>query len=117
MQDEMRRGVENPGVVDLISRDDDTGEVVLTIVEERAWGSVRTQLPELQDKLNSYLGYVLDGFLVKEYPQYEEHPVRFELDCAAEPRAEEQGFMTAFRNYADTQGIRFVIRPREAHHS
>jgi hypothetical protein len=111
------RGVQNPGVVDLISPDDDTGEVVLTILEEREWGSVPTQLNELQEKLNSYLSYVLDGFLVVEYPQYKARPVRVDLDCAGEPRAEDRGFLTAFRNYADTQSIRFVVCPREARDS
>ena len=117
MQDKMTRGVKNPGVVDLISPDDDTGEVVLSILEEREWGRVSTQLEELQEKLNSYLSYVLDGFLVKEYPQYSGRPVRFDLDCAGEPRPEDRGFLTAFRNYADTQGIRFVVCPGEARRS
>lgn len=113
MPEDLTRGVHNPGVVDLIERDRETGEVVLTILEERPWGSAPEQLHELQEKLNSYLGYVLDGFLQRDYPQYEGKPVRFELECAASPGPDEQGFMTAFRNYADSQQIRFVVRPRD----
>jgi hypothetical protein len=109
----MTRGVENPNVVDLISPDPETDEVVLTVLEERAWGVSSTQLHELQDKLNNYLGYVLDGFLAREYPEYEGKPVRFELDCREPPRDTETGFLTAFRNYAEAEKIRFVVKPRK----
>lgn len=112
MSDALTRGVVNPHVVDLISPDPERDEVVLTVLEERPWGSSPEQLQELQDKLNNYLGYVLEGYLVKEYPEYEGKPVRFELDCVEPPGERERGFMTAFRNYADTQSIRFVIAPR-----
>ena len=113
MSDSLKRGVENPAVVDLIDWDAGSSEVVLTVIEERPWGSHAEQLPQLQEKLNSYLDYVLDGFMAEDYPEYGQKPVRFELDCAAEPGAAEQGFLNAFRNFASTQSIRFVVKPRQ----
>ena len=112
MPDSLTRGAMNPDVVDLISPDPETDEVVLTVLEDRPWGSAPDQLRQLQDKLNNYLAYVLDGFLAKEYPQYDGKAIRFELDCVEAPGQGERGFMTAFRNYADSQSIRFVIAPR-----
>ncbi len=79
------RGVRNPRVVDLVSLDAQSDEVVLLMLEERAWGSEPEQLRELEAKFNSYLTYVLDGHMVKQYPQYEGKPVRFTLDCATRP--------------------------------
>lgn len=112
MSESLKRGVENPAVVDLIGFDADAEEVVLTLIEERPWGVSEEQLPQLQAKLNSYLDYVIDGFMVDDYPDYGDKPVRFELECAVRPGDREQGFLTAFRNFASTQGIRFVVQPR-----
>ena len=64
------RGVSNPRVVDLVGLDRETGEVMLLMLEERPWGSDPAQLRQLEAKLNSYLSYVLDGFLAEQYPQY-----------------------------------------------
>ena len=50
--------------------------------------------------------------MTQDYPEYGQKPVRFELACAAEPGAREQGFLNAFRNFASTQSIRFVITPQ-----
>ena len=96
-------------MVDLIGLDASGQEVVLTLIEERPWGSGDEQLVQLQEKLNSYLDYVLDGFMAEDYPEYQGKPVCFQLECAAVPGEREQGFLNAFRNFATTQQIRFVV--------
>ena len=84
---EMQRGVENPDIIDLITPDPTSGEVVLLIIEERPWGSDKNQLVQFDEKLNRYLAYILDGFLGRQYPQYENTPVRIQIDCVADRRA------------------------------
>ena len=81
----MQRGVQNPEIIDLITLDSKEGEVILLILEDRPWGSDSKQLMQFDEKLNRYLAYVLDGFLVKEYPQYQGVPVRIQIDCVDEP--------------------------------
>jgi hypothetical protein len=111
-----RRGVQNPRVVDLIAEDDSGGEVVLVMLEERPWGAHPEQLRQLEAKFNSYLEYVLGGHLAEQYPQYAGRPVRFQLDCAANPRPEDRPFFTAMSNFAAAESIRLVVavRPPEA---
>ena len=104
------RGVTNPRVIDLISLDGESDEVVLSILETRPWGSEAEQLPQLEDKLNSYLAYVLDGWLARQYPQYEGRKVRFQLDCATVPGDTEERFLRAAMNYAAGEGIGFSVR-------
>lgn len=104
-----KRGVENPRIVDLISPDRDRGEVVLKILEPRPWGSDPRQLHQLEDKLNSYFSYVLDGFLAEQYPDYREMPVHIQLECAGVPGEGEQDFLAAARGFAARHGIRFTI--------
>lgn len=103
------RGVANHRVIDLIELDPMTGEVVLMMLEERPWPENDTHLRQLEHKLNSYLGYVLDGYLVRDYPEYADKSFCFRLDCTHAPGDREQPFLTAVRNYASSENIRFVI--------
>lgn len=104
-----QRGVANPRVVDLITSNPETGEVVLLMLEERPWGSHPEQIPQIEAKFNSYLSYVKGGFMAREYPQYADKKVAFQIDCATPPQAEQQAFLTAVRNFAAEEEIRFVV--------
>ena len=110
MDEAETRGVANPKVVDLIRPDEATGEVVLVMLEERPWEAGGDQLRELEAKFNAYIEYVLGGHLVRQYPEYAERPVRFQLDCRENPRADQQAFFTAMSNYAAAEDIRLVVR-------
>ena len=108
-QEQQPRGVFNPQVVDLISLDEATGEVVLLMIEERSWDGGDDQLRQVEAKFNAYLEYVLGGHMVKQYPSYEGRPVRFQLDCAENPPASNRNFFTAMSNFASSEGIRMVV--------
>jgi len=112
MSEETREtpGVHNPHVIDLISLDSEANEVVLLMREERPWGTVSNQLEQLDDKYNSYVSYVLDGHLAKQYPQYADKAVRIQLDCTSPPGSEEQIRMITFmRNFAASERLRFRV--------
>ena len=82
-------GVQNPMVIDLITLEKASDTVVLVMTERRAWGAATQQFNQIEEKVNRYLGYVLDGFLAEHYPQYMGKAVRIRLDCAeALPRRE-----------------------------
>ncbi len=100
----------NPRVVDLITSDEATGEVVLVMIEERPWGSEPEQLRQLEAKFNAYLEYVLGGHMAKQYPDYAERPVRIQLDCAENPKGEDGAFFNAMSNFAAGEGIRWLLR-------
>ena len=103
------RGVANPRVVDLIGLDAERDEVYLLMLEKRPWGADPEQLRQLEDKFNAYLGYVQGGYLAREYPQYEGKRVRFQLDCATAPEGEAKAFLNGARNFAEVEGIRFIV--------
>jgi len=103
------RGVHNPRVVDLIRLDAAADEVELLMLETRPWGSDPQQLPQLQAKFNSYLGYVQTGALARDYPQYAGKPVRFRLDCASAPAGDAAAMLGAMRGFAESEGIAFAI--------
>ncbi len=98
--------VSEPDVIDVVSHDPKTDAVVLSMVEERDWGEEGALLPELQAKLNTYLAYVLDGQLAKDYPQVAGKPVRIRLHYTHAPGDEEKSFLAMIkRDYLKPQKI------------
>lgn len=113
-REEFRRGVENAQIIDLIAKDPETEEVVLVILEKRPWGSDPKQLQQFDEKLNRYMGYVLDNFLAKQYPQYADHPVRIQINCVDLPSGDrERRFLEGVAMVCEQNGLNFTVRVRE----
>ena len=102
-------GVENPSIVDLIEVDPASGQVVLVMIERRMWDSDPRQLRQLEDKINRYLGYVIDGHLTTHYPQYKGQGVQVRLNCAEAPCGEAVAFVTAAERAVRAYGLAFVV--------
>jgi hypothetical protein len=102
-------GVENAMLLDLVTVDDATGRVVLVMLERRPWGAAERQLVQIEEKINRYLGYVLDGFLAEQYPSYEGKEVLIRLDCAEAPHGEGLRFVEAARHAIESQGLFFAV--------
>jgi hypothetical protein len=98
-------GVQNPMVIDLISLDRASDTVVLVMIERRPWGVAGEQIKQIEEKLNRYMGYVLDGFLAEQYPQYVGKPVQIRLDCAEAPHGEAVRFVAAMTDACERHGI------------
>jgi hypothetical protein len=102
-------GVQNPKIMDLITVDPISDKVMLVMMERRPWGASRRQFHEIEEKLNRYLGYALDGFLVEQYPNYRDKSVQIRLDCAEPPHGEAIAFVDAARRATQAQGIEFIV--------
>jgi len=102
-------GVENAKVVDLISVDSASGKVVLTMIERRAWGASNQQFQQIEEKINRYMGYVLDGFLAEQHPEYEGKAVQLRLECAEQPHGEAVLFVAAAARAASDHGLELVV--------
>lgn len=103
-------GVANPNVVDLIVADPDGGRVYLVMIEPRGWGSF-VQLRQLEEKINRYLGYVLDGWFARQYPAYRDRRAVLRLDCAhAPPGGEPAELLEAAGRAVREAGLELEIR-------
>jgi hypothetical protein len=102
-------GVENAKIVDLITLDPATDKVVLVMIERRKWGASPQQFGQIEEKINRYLGYVLDGFLAEHYPQYEGRRVTIRLDCAEAPHGDAVMFVRAATHAASQHGVELVV--------
>jgi hypothetical protein len=102
-------GVENAKIVDMISVDPVTQKVVLTMIERRPWGASPQQFQQIEEKINRYMGYILDGFLADQYPQFEGKAVQLRLECAEEPHGEAEFFVQAAARAASDHGLELVV--------
>src|SRR5262245_30902499 len=102
-------GVQNPAILDLITVDAASGHVVLVMVERRPWGADPQQLRQIEEKINRYLGYALDGFLAEQYPQYRGKPVRIRLECAEPPHGDAARFVEAAEDAIAACGLDFAV--------
>ena len=85
--------VAESSIVDFVGVDPLTGEVFLSMVEERDWGREGELLPDLQAKLNTYLEYVESGQLKENYPDLAGARITFRLHFMFEPGAREREFI------------------------
>lgn len=102
-------GVQNPNVVDRIGPADTGDHVEVVMIEERPWRGYE-QLRQLEEKINRYLGYVLDGYLGEHYPQYIGLPVTICLETQHHPEGEVIEFLQEARRAIEGEGLRFVVR-------
>ncbi|HET6406469.1 MAG TPA: DUF6572 domain-containing protein [Chthoniobacteraceae bacterium] len=102
-------GVANPAVLDALAEDKVTGEVVLVMFEDRSWDLGDQQLFQLQEKLNAYLSFALDGELAEQLPQFANRPVRVQLNCSEPPPEPVVAFLSKVREQVGLQGINFVV--------
>jgi hypothetical protein len=73
------------GVIDVIAHDPKTGEVVLVMNEPNEWDGSDDQLLSLQERLNAYVSFLLDGEMAEAHPELVGKPARIELRCAHVP--------------------------------
>lgn len=102
--------VEDINVIDAIAEDASTGEIVLLMRETRKWEGGDRQLFELQEKLNTYLSFALDGEMAADYPEWVDRPLRVQLDCVAPPSGRAGILLSAVRGQIAFQGIKLRVR-------
>ncbi len=104
-----QNGIANPAVLDALGQDPTTGEVVLVMFEPRSWDGGDTQLFQLQEKLNSYLSFALDGEMTEQLPQLAGRPVRISLACAEPPPESVVSLLAKVREQIAFQGVGLTV--------
>jgi len=104
------RGVEFAHVIDVIAEDGKTGEVTLIMLEPRPWDGSELRLFQLQEKINAYLSFALDGEMAEAYPQFSGKKLRLQLDCVGMPGDDVVGFLSMVREQIAFQGINLEVR-------
>src|SRR6187455_1552660 len=98
-------GLENPGVLDAFAHDTRTDKLVLAMYENRPWLGEEPQLLQLQEKLNAYLSFVLDGEMKEAFPQFAEKRVEIQLRTLHEPEEKASDLIRRIREQLAFQEI------------
>lgn len=106
----MPSSLEQPHVIDLVAHDPATDEVALVMSETRPWSGSGEQLFQLQEKVNAYLSFALDGEMAENYPLLVGKPIRLQLNCASEPDLRTARLIRLISEQIAFQGIKFVVR-------
>jgi Family of unknown function (DUF6572) len=106
--------VDNPNTIDFVTLGSD-GAAVLVMVEHRPWDGTDERLYQLQEKINRYAAFALDGELVQRYPELSQKPVRLELRYETAPDAKTAAFFLKVQDSLAKEGLTFradKMRPR-----
>jgi hypothetical protein len=104
-----RRGVEFAGVIDLLTHESHSDRVQLVMFEPRPWDGGEEQLFQLQEKLNAYLSFMLDGEMTGAYPELANKPLSVVLRCLEMPSSEAVEFLAKVREQIALQGIELEV--------
>lgn len=103
-----RSGIAHPQVIDLVT-EDLNDEWALIIVEVGDWNGSDEQLMKLQEKINNYLKFALDGEMARLYPEARGKGVRIQLDLYSEPDERTLRFIRRAEQAISSEGLRLTV--------
>lgn len=92
-------------MLDAFAHDTREDVLVLAMFETRPWEHGEKQLYQLQEKLNAYVSFILDGEMRETFPYLAEKPVRIELRTSYEPPRRAMEFLGRARDQLALQEI------------
>jgi len=92
-------------MLDAFAHDKREDLLVLAMFETRTWDHGERQLYQLQEKLNAYVSFILDGEMKESFPHLEGKPVRIELRTVHEPPQRAMDFLGRARDQLALQQI------------
>ena len=102
-------GLENPGILDAFAHDTHADKLILAMYEVRPWSGEEFQLFQLQEKLNAYLSFLLDGELSEAFPEFAAKHVEIQLRTVHEPDGNALDFIGRIREQLALQQVTFEI--------
>jgi uncharacterized protein DUF6572 len=102
--------VEQTKVIDIISLDKQTGQVILTVSDHLDWKDSTRHQEILQAKLNAYLAFVESGEILTRYPDAMERTVLFKVVLKFKPDAEGRAFLHRAETVIEKAGFVFTCK-------
>jgi hypothetical protein len=100
--------VEQTETVDIISIDQKTGEVILTVSDHLDWTESLKHQTLLQSKLNTYLRFVESGEILESYPSAKNRRIAFCVVFKFAPDREALEFLGRVQQVVASAGIGFT---------
>jgi hypothetical protein len=78
-------GLSHPAILDAFAHDKRRDTLVLAMYETRPWTGDAEQISQLQEKLNAYASFILDGEMLESFPQFAGKQVEIQLRTRHQP--------------------------------
>lgn len=101
----MAGGIEDPASLDALAYDERTDRVILAMFEKRRWIGDELQAFQLQEKLNAYASFALDGEMIESFPEFARKRVCIQLRTVHEPDERTLAFLQMVREQLEFQQI------------
>jgi hypothetical protein len=98
-------GLEHPAVLDAFAHDKRRDTLVLAMYEIRPWTGDEAHILQLQEKLNAYASFILDGEMAEAFPQFVGKPVEVQLRTRHQPDPLTLGFLNQAKDQLSLQQI------------
>lgn len=98
-------GLEHPAVLDAFAHDKRRDTLVLAMYETRPWTGDEAHILQLQEKLNAYASFILDGEMAESFPQFVGKPVEIQLRTRHQPDPLTLGFLNQAKDQLSLQQI------------
>jgi hypothetical protein len=98
--------VDQVSVIDIVSKDKE-GQIVLTISDHLDWNNTREHLFMLQEKINTYLGFIESGELYEKYPEAKGRQIRIDIKFHYQPTLEASAFLDKIKPIVEAGGNGF----------
>ncbi|MEI8292854.1 MAG: DUF6572 domain-containing protein [bacterium] len=98
-------GLEHPAVLDAFAHDKRRDTLILAMYETRPWTGNENHILQLQEKLNAYASFVLDGEMAESFPAFVGKPVEIQLRTRHQPDPLTLGFLNQAKNQLSLQLI------------
>lgn len=102
-------GLAHPGVLDAFAHDTRTDKLILAMYEDRPWQGEDLQLLQLQEKVNAYLSFILDGEMLEAFPQFCDKAIEIQLRTVHEPEEKASDLIRRMREQLAFQKIEFQV--------
>ena len=100
-------------MIDVIAHDPKTDEAVLVMNEPNEWDASDEQLLHLQERLNAYVSFLLDGEMESGHPELAGKPARIEVRCAHMPDSRALELLGHIHDQLAFQEIRLDVVVRD----
>jgi hypothetical protein len=102
--------LDQANIIDALGIEEASGRVLLVIRHDAPWDGSAGQLYLLQEKLNAYLSFALDGEMAGAYPDFTRSPIGLRIDCATPPDPATRHLLGHVRRQLQFQDIGLEVR-------
>jgi hypothetical protein len=105
--------LDRSNVIDALGVDETSGRVVLVIRHDAPWDGSAAQLFLLQEKLNAYLSFALDGEMADACPDFAHRPLGLRIETETSPDSRTLHLLAHVRQQIEFQDITLEVRLRQ----